>query len=247
MRIGEKSSRVRTFKTPKADFEDLYMAIRKREKRLYSDEQVSLLPDVDPSDMHYSEWKVRKRSCERLMVYLIKKRKFLRILEVGCGNGWLSAKLASMSNTRVTGLDNNQLNINQANRVFKKDNLEFVYDTFNDSSFEREKFDIIIFEASIKYFPSVVNTLKLALGLLNRGGEVHILDAPFYDPVAVSEADKKNRDYYAELGYPEMADYYYYHSVSELWGFKYRIMFNPDNIFNRLFNKDPYYWIAINK
>jgi protein-L-isoaspartate O-methyltransferase len=43
---------------------------------------------------HYHEWQIRKASSNRLVKYLAKKQKILEILEVGCGNGWLSAKLS---------------------------------------------------------------------------------------------------------------------------------------------------------
>jgi ubiquinone/menaquinone biosynthesis C-methylase UbiE len=233
--------------TVKADFEDLYIAVRQQEKRIYSDDQLKNLPEIDSLHIYCDEWQIRKRSGERLIAYLQRKRRYLKILEVGCGNGWLSAKMAEIQNVEVTGLDLNQVEINQASRVFKRDNLEFIYDTFNDNTFESETFDVIVFAASLQYFPSVINVLKQAQDILNIRGEIHIIDTPFYDPLESFEADHRSRKYYATLGFPEMADYYYHHSISEFWGFKYRILFNPDNLFNRLFKKDPFNWIAIRK
>lgn len=233
------------YQTLKPDFEDLYIAVRQQEKRLYTDEQLQLLPDID--HIYYDEWKIRKRSSDRLIAYLQGKRKYLKILEVGCGNGWLSAKLSNIPNTRVTGLDINQVEIEQANRVFKKDNLEFVYDSFNDNTFENETFDVIVFAASLQYFPSVVNVLKQALSVLRYAGEIHIIDTPFYNPEEAEKADERSCKYYAALGIPEMAAHYFHHSISEFWGFKYEILFNPANLFNRLFKKDPFYWVMIRK
>ena len=227
------------------DFEDLYIAVRQQEKRIYTDEQLQLLPDID--HIYYDEWKIRKGSSERLTAYLEKKRRFLKILEVGCGNGWLSAKLSNIPNSRVTGLDINQLEIEQANRVFKKDNLEFIYDSFNDNTFDSEKFDVIVFAASLQYFPSVINVLKQALTILRTGGEVHIIDTPFYTPDDAEKADARSHKYYAALGIPEMAEHYFHHSISEFWGFKYDILFDPTSMFNRLFKKDPFYWVSIKK
>jgi len=231
----------------KPDFEDLYIGVRQQEKRMYTDEQLRNLPEIDSLHVYSKEWKIRKRSAERLIAYLQRKRRNLRILEVGCGNGWLSAKMAALSNTKVTGLDINQVEIAQAGRVFKTDNLDFIYDTFNDSTFEKEKFDVVVFAASIQYFPSLINVLNQALAVLNERGEIHIIDTPFYDALGASEADQRSRNYYTALGFPEMAEHYYHHSLSEFWGFKYRELFNPDKIFNRLFRKDPFYWIAIRK
>ena len=164
----------------KTDFEDLYLAVRKRERRIYTDEQLRKLPDIDPLHIYAAEWKIRKRSCTRLVNYLAKKRRPLHILEIGCGNGWLSAQMAAIPGAKVTGLDVNQVEISQANRVFQKDNLEFIYDTFNENTFGDARFDVIVFAASLQYFPSVKMILNQSLALLNPGGEVHIMDTHFY-------------------------------------------------------------------
>lgn len=171
----------------------------------------------------------------------------MKILEVGCGNGWLSAKLANLPNCRVTGLDINQLEIEQANRVFKKDNLEFIYDSFNDNTFDNEQFDVIIFAAALQYFPSVVNVMKQAQAILRHGGEVHVIDTPFYNPDEAEKADERSNRYYAALGIPEMAQHYFHHSIIEFWGFKYEILFDPTSLFHKLFKKDPFYWVSIRK
>lgn len=227
------------------DFEELYIAVRQQEKRIYTDEQLQLLPDID--HIYYDEWKIRKRSSERLNEYLEKKHKFLRILEVGCGNGWLSAKMAGIPNTQVVGLDINQLEIDQANRVFKKNNLQFIYDSFSDNTFDSAQFDVIVFAASLQYFPSVINVMKQALAILRPGGEVHVIDTTFYTPDEAEKADERSHKYYDALGIPEMAEHYFHHSISEFWGFKYQVLFDPTSIFNMIFKKDPFYWVCISK
>jgi ubiquinone/menaquinone biosynthesis C-methylase UbiE len=231
----------------KPDFEELYIAARKQEKRLYTDEQLSKLPEIDPLHHYHNEWEVRKHSAERLITYLERKRRNLKILEIGCGNGWLSAKMAGINDTNVIGLDINQVEINQATRVFRLSNLQFIYDIFNDNTFDNETFDVIVFAASLQYFPSLINVLEQAQSILKQRGEIHIIDTPFYDSEDASDAEERSREYYASIGFPEMADYYYHHSISEFWGFKYRVLFNPHSIINRLFKKDPFYWIAIRK
>jgi 2-polyprenyl-3-methyl-5-hydroxy-6-metoxy-1,4-benzoquinol methylase len=240
-----KHSAKKALQTLKPDFENLYIAVRQQEKRIYTDEQLQLLPDID--HLYYDEWKIRKRSSERLTVYLERKRKPLKILEVGCGNGWLSAKLSNIRNSTVTGLDINQVEIEQAKRVFQKDNLEFVYESFNENTFNEGEFDVVVFAASLQYFPSVINVLKQTLALLRHGGEIHIIDTPFYNPLEVDKADARSCKYYAALGFPEMSAHYFHHSISELWGFKYGILFNPASWFNRLFKKDPFYWVRVRK
>jgi len=229
-----------------ADFEEIYLAIRELEKRVYSDEEVSRLPDVDPMHIHAAEWKIRKLSCMRLVNYLRKKRRSLRILEVGCGNGWVSAKLAEIPGADVIGLDINLSEINQASRLFVKDNLEFVYDVFNEDSFPDKKFDVIVFAASLQYFPSVKAILDLALSQLQPDGEVHITDTHFYKPEEVAKADERSRNYCRALGYPQMSDYYFHHSIEELSGLHHHILINPHSIMRLLDKRGPFHWITVN-
>jgi len=226
-------------------FEELYISVRGKEKRIASDRELVFLPDVDESHVHYSEWLTRKRSSQRLIAYLTKKKKPLKILEIGCGNGWLSARLSAIPNTTVIGLDINEVEINQAKRVFKKDNLDFLTVTFTPELFADEKFDIILFAASIQYFPSLKETLKNALSCLDKQGEIHLVDTRFYEPVDVGGAIARCRDYYLRLGYPEMADHYFHHSIADLLLFNYRMLVNPRSLINRINKRTPFYWITI--
>lgn len=231
----------------KTDFEELYLAVRKAEKRIYTDDQLSALPDTGPLHVHAGEWSLRKRSSLRLVNYLRRKNYSLRILEVGCGNGWLSAKMAEIPGADVIGLDINQLEINQANRVFIKDNLEFVYDVFNEDTFPDIKFDVIVFAASLQYFPSVRSVLDLALSLLNENGEVHIMDTHFYKPDEIERANMRSYNYYNALGFPGMAEHYFHHSMEELAGLRHHILLNPNSLMRLLDKRGPFHWITVNR
>jgi len=169
-------------------FEDLYIDVRRREKRVLSDSQVMFLPDIDRAHIYHKEWEIRKRSVQKLISYLEKKNTPLKIMEVGCGNGWLSSKLSAIPNTGVVGLDVNEIEIAQAKRLFKKDNLEFVWDSFDPTRYIQQKFDIIIFAASIQYFESLKTILRNALSCLSPNGEIHIIDSHFYKPAKVVDA-----------------------------------------------------------
>jgi len=229
----------------KNDFEDIYLAVREREQRIYTDDELAVLPRIYPAHAYAKEWRMREHSAQRLINYLCRKRGPLRVLEIGCGNGWLSAMMADVPGTLVTGLDANHIEIDQARRVFKKKNLEFIYDSFTDSTFEEERFDIIVFAASIQYFASIAAVLKQAQSILSGRGEIHVIDTPFYESSDAVDAGIRSNNYYASLGFPQMADHYFHHSLSELWGFKYEVLFDPSGIVNRLFKHDPFYWIKI--
>ncbi|WP_295672843.1 methyltransferase domain-containing protein [uncultured Mucilaginibacter sp.] len=226
-------------------FEELYISVRRQERRIVSDGELMFLPDVDVSHVHYNEWLIRKRSSMRLITYLQKKKRALKILEIGCGNGWLSSRISAIPHTTVIGLDINEPEINQAKRVFKKDNLDFLTGTFTPELFAGEKFNIILFAASIQYFSSLKDILQQALHCLTEHGEIHIVDSHFYEPSEVKNAAARCLDYYTNLGFPEMAGHYFHHSTADLLLFNCTMLINPGSLINRISKKEPFYWIAI--
>ena len=72
---------------PDPRFEKLYLAVRIKEQRIYSNDELISLPHIDNFHPHYSEWQTRKVSSAKMITYLKGKNKQLKILEVGCGNG----------------------------------------------------------------------------------------------------------------------------------------------------------------
>lgn len=229
------------------DFEEIYIAARTKENRLYTDAQVASLPVVEQTHIHYREWEIRKRSAEKLFSRLQQKNKSLNILEVGCGNGWFSAMLAGMDKAMVTGADINQTELEQAKRVFgNKKNLDFLPDDIREIELEENRFDVIIFAASIQYFESVEAIIQAALLLLNMDGEIHILDSHFYKEPEVEAAAARTLSYYSSLGHEEMADHYYHHAIGSMKKFNHTFLFDPASLKNKLFKRTgPFPWICI--
>jgi protein-L-isoaspartate O-methyltransferase len=231
---------------PDNQFEEKYLNARRKERRLYSDEQVLALPEVQKGEEHYEEWMIRKHSCERLMKWIEAKNKKLNVLEVGCGNGWFSHQLSKISKCHVIGSDINLVELQQAVRVFpKKQNLKFIYGDIRSGMQEDMLFDIILFADSIQYFPSLSGILNTALPKLSAQGEIHILDSPFYKQSQLLAAREKTRIYYDGLGFPDMAHCHFHHGYSALDAFKYRLLCNPNSLKNRIFTKNPFPWIFI--
>jgi ubiquinone/menaquinone biosynthesis C-methylase UbiE len=222
------------------------MATREKENRLYTDEEVALLPFVQPTHTHAGEWRVRKRSADRLLTYLREKNTPLSILEVGCGNGWLAARLADLKESTVNGIDVNERELNQAKRVFgDKSNIQFLAGEFSSHHF-RHSFDVIVFAAVIQYFPSFSQTIGEAITLLNPEGEIHILDSHFYDQDEIKQAGQRSFIHYQSIGFEEMAKYYFHHTLESLDTFHYKILYNPRHFKNMFFpRKDPFPWICI--
>jgi ubiquinone/menaquinone biosynthesis C-methylase UbiE len=229
------------------EFARQYFLLRKSEGRIYSDKEVAGLPEIDNGHRHYQEWQIRKDSSDRLIKHLVKKQKSLEILEVGCGNGWLSAKLSTIPLSRVSGIDINDEELNQGKRVFNKiENLEFFNCSLQDELFIDRKFDVIVFAASVQYFSSLEKILHESLKRLKPEGEVHIIDSHLYKQNETDAARLRSKDYYKVIGFPEMSDQYFHHSLEGLKSFNYDILFDPGSIINKFKrNKNPFYWICI--
>ena len=229
------------------DFSQQYILLRNKEGRIYSDKEVANLPEIDKEHQHYQEWQIRKYTSDRLIKYLMNKEKDLEILEVGCGNGWLSAKLASIPFSQVTGVDINAEELNQAKRIFSQfENVEFFNCSFHDEMFSGCKFDIIVFAASVQYFSSLEKALNESLKRLKPGGEIHIIDSHLYKQNETSAARLRSDEYYKAIGFPEMSDQYFHHSLEDLKLFNHDILYDPKSIINKLKkNKSSFYWICI--
>jgi ubiquinone/menaquinone biosynthesis C-methylase UbiE len=228
-------------------FVDEYTELRKKEGRTYSDTEVLNLPSISSSHAFYKEWAIRKRSCKKLLRYIKKKGQVQNILEVGCGNGWLSAQLATNMDADVIGLDINDTELEQARKLFSPvQNLSFINGDIDDEILLDKKFDIIVFAASIQYFESIQKIVAIALEHLTPRGEVHILDTNFYEVPEVILAQQRTKQYYDSIGFSGMEEHYFHHTLNELTIFQYKILFNPASWCNKLsFNKTPFYWIVV--
>ena len=230
-----------------SNFEEQYVALRREEQRLYTDEQVKRLPDIEALHPHFGEWQLRKSSCDKLIEYLSNKNRTLDILEVGCGNGWLCAQLSTIQRVNITGIDINNIELEQAKKVFANlTNVDFVCGEISGQKMRLRKFDIIVFAASIQYFRSLNEILAYALELLKPAGEIHILDSHFYESSELEAAIRRSNDYFQSFGFPGMTEHYFHHCVDELKNYDHKVLYNPESI-NHLFmkKKNPFPWISI--
>ena len=226
-------------------FSDRYLEVRKEENRILTDQEAVELPYLDSKNKNAKEWKARVSSTKRMISYLLNQNKPLTILDIGCGNGWFTNKLAQIKNTLVTGIDINIEELEQANRVFQKENLEFVYgNIFELQPIYSNKFDIITLNASVQYFENLENLIFLLKSFLKENGEIHIIDSPFYPKNEIENAKKRTIDYYSKLGFPEMAIFYFHHSLEDLNS--YEILYKP-SIIDKFLSKNPFLHIKIQK
>lgn len=228
-------------------FEKKYIQVRALESRLYTDEELVQLPGIAPLHPRFREWQLRKQSCRRLIRHFARKHTDLDILEVGCGNGWLTHQLAEIPGSTVVGIDINFTELQQAARVFSNDpNLRFIHGDIRSGLLEDRRFDFIVFAATLEHFPSLKKIVHLCLSHLNRGGEIHIIDTPFCRPEDVAMEERRTLAYYTSFGYPEMAEYYFHHTLNDLRSFRCSVLYNPKGFPHRfLKNKNQHPWIRI--
>lgn len=233
---------------PPGEFEAVYGAARQVEGRILSDEEVLRLPH-GKGLKHEAEWRVRALGRDRLVQALNTRGLGLRILEVGCGNGWLSAQL-HRSGHHVLGIDRFTSELRQAARVFAG-GPEFARADLSCEALPAAYFDAVVFAASIPYFNDLTATLDRARSLLRSGGESHVLDSMLYaDEHAASAARTRTTAYYQRLGLPEMAAHYQAHLLDDLLRFEgAQVLHGPDrpSLWSRLLGRtgSPFTYVMI--
>ena len=194
--------------------EQLYMDVRRREGRVPTDEGLLELPHVKTPPALAKEWRWRKRSLERLDTYLKKQygQPPIRLLDLGCGNGWMSNQLALQPEREIWAVDLNEAELLQGSRVFQKENLHFVYADVLEGVLPERHFDVIVLAASVQYFSDLKQLVEVLRTLLKPQGSIHIVDSHFYaDLKSAREAQQRTSAYYQQAGVPEMASFYHHH------------------------------------
>ncbi len=229
------------------EFEQAYRQVRLKEGWIMPDALVQQLPEVSRDHPLWKEWTLRKGSTGRLLHYLRTHPEKKRILEVGCGNGWLSNWMSTLPGVTVTGLDIHPGEIAQAKRVFgERASLQFVQGELQALIDAGNRFDLVLFAASIQYFPVFSTIVGQALSCLLPGGELHIMDSPFYEASELEEARRRSQLYFERQDALSMIPFYHHHSFASLRPFRYRILYHPGSVFNRLLpGRNPFYWICI--
>ncbi len=230
-------------------FAESYLSIRRRESRLLNDEQILNLPEVAPDPAQAKEWQIRLRSASLLRDHLRDHRK-KTVLELGCGNGWLTHYL-SRTVEDVIGVDINQYELEMAARLFKGP-------VFVNGDIESKGLilpvspDAIVIASAIQYFKNPDRLIKKLLTFLAPGGMIHILDSPIYqDEEAACRAHERSKHYFASLGV-ELPTYYHHHCWNDLGGIPYNVLYHPKAMvsrFTRWLGKEirPFPWLMIKR
>jgi ubiquinone/menaquinone biosynthesis C-methylase UbiE len=234
------------------NFENTYLKVREKENRIYSDNELRLLPLASGSNPHKKEWDLRAKSFLRFKEYLKTKKRNLNILDLGCGNGWFCVQLSKSFNYNFYCVDVNLVELKQGRKAFNSEQIKFLYADIFNSEIPQASFDIITVNAAVQYFPNLKKLIERLLALISERGEIHIIDSPFYKPEEVDAAKKRTFEYYASLNFTEMTNNYFHHSREILSAFNYEILYDSNSILNKvkkiLMMKDsPFPWIKITR
>ena len=174
-------------------FEEIYLKLRAKEHRVHSDDMVRNLPEINHDHPNKREWEMRKNTL-KVLCRLLSTGRNTNILELGCGNGWLSYNLAKSLNANLCAVDVNEKELRQGARVFSdQKNVCLVYANIFDSVFQPKKFDAIILGSSIQYFKNLKDLIASLFDLTKSSGTIYIADSPFYATQEKADAAKKRQ------------------------------------------------------
>ena len=236
------------------DFEEEYLEVRQKEGRVFDDDLVRKLPWLPDGHPLKIEWLYRADTLDRFSRYLVKRKGVSSLLDLGCGNGWFINKLSALiHDTELVGLDVNRIELEQAARLFPGNNKTFAYgDIFHDI-FQPGSFDIITLNSTIQYFPDAGMLIERLLALLKENGEIHILDSPLYKTNEEKDAAfKRSELYFSKINSKGMTGHYHHHTFDFLKSYRYKVLYKPDRLKNRLFTliggkRSPFHWIRIRR
>lgn len=225
------------------EFEREYTGIRKKEGRMYDDEVVRKLPETPRDHALHNEWKLRVNPARNFAAYL-KVNNCRSIVEVGCGNGWLTTFIQNQLNIPACGIDIEKPELHQAARI-SKGKSTFVYGDVFSEQLNGLKADAVVLAACVQYFPDVKNLIRRLLEI----GTVYIIDSPVYKNGKSAEAKARSAAYFTSMGFPGMEKFYYHHERSALEEFKPKYLYDPSKgiwrLLGLIFKSSPFPWIRI--
>lgn len=204
-------------------FQQAYLALRTAEHRVYDDEDVKSLPDLRPDRPHAAEWKKRAWTANNFLQWLADRPSNLDILDLGCGNGWFASLMAR--NHRVTGVDVNLTELQQAARCFGIERTTWCFAGIENLA--ASTYAVITLNAAVQYFEDLPGLIAVLWDMLEPGGSIHLLDSPFYAREEQPLAKERSRRYFAEMGFPQMAEHYHHHCWDDLKPFQYQLKEKP--------------------
>lgn len=227
-----------------AEFGELYLKLRKAEARDFTIEALRKLPDVRQDHPQRDEWRIRRNTIRRFMKFL-RRAPAMRILDIGCGNGFFSNIMARAGHS-VVGVDVTPHELLLAAEAFGHHNPEWYCMDIMTEQVEGGPFDLVVFHASFQYFPDAGKVLNRCFAMMRKGGSVHILETPFYrDAGEAAAARQRSAHHFNRLGVSRMAGQYFFRTWSDLRDYRVRVR-KPSGVISRLTRTaSPFPWVEV--
>lgn len=141
---------------------------------------------TDPAEQYHSllhKWNTRVAAQKINFYELFNNKNSLKILDSGCGSGWLSIDLSKYKEVReIVALDSSEFNLTfllpKLNDLMggniKKISLQ--RGLFNPLNFEDKYFDIIVMSSAIHHSPNIKETLSEYKRVLKDNGVIILLN-----------------------------------------------------------------------
>jgi ubiquinone/menaquinone biosynthesis C-methylase UbiE len=235
-----------------SSIEGMYHALRDKEGWIYPNTIVEQLPIIGKIDPHSSQWLIRKNSLHRLAQYLITQYPGSTILDVGCGNGWMTNGLVK-EGFQVCAIDLNYFELRQAASIFRKTtNAIWLYGNILSDIIPHDSIDCVVMASSMQYFMDIEQLMESLFQIVRDNGEIHIIDTPFYSAREKDKAAQRSTAYFASIGHPDFADHYFHRTYDELRNYSFRVQYHPNRVINKVRNilgqgGSPFPWIVIQK
>ncbi len=200
---------------PEASFREAYADLRAREGRgSGGEEELRALPYVLDGPLA-QQWGVRARTFDAFVACILLPLERthshpLRILDLGAGNGWLSARVTSRGHLSVA-LDIRTDNVDGLGaagpyaRILRR-MFPRVAASFENVPLRKCSFDLVVFDASLHYARDLTTALTEAVRVLAHGGSLAILDSPFYRRAESGEAMAREKRESTRQRFPDLAD-----------------------------------------
>ena len=164
-----------------------YARYRAEEGRGYTGTQLLQLPYLTDGP-HASQWAIRARTFDAFMAQILRPaaarlNRPLEVLDLGAGNGWLSYRV-SLEGHHAFALDirNDSVDGLGASAPFRRiePTMQILVAPFEAIPLGSASMDIALFNASLHYATDLRAVLREALRVTRPGGQIAILDTPFY-------------------------------------------------------------------
>ena len=157
------------------------------------------LPYRDLTGRFSAIWRIRARSYEKFVEHVVEPLERqatepLRIVDLGCGNGWLAYRLAQRGHwvAAVDLLDDPLDGLGAVHHYCAR--VRALRAEYDHLPLSAAQMDVAVFNAALHYSTDYAKTLREALRVLRQRGRLVILDSPMYgDPTSGARMVKERQ------------------------------------------------------